>query len=246
MLHDRTSLYENLMQRKRQNAFVSFFFTLYEYITLVGYAFLHFGPGKWLFRTPAVYTVTGALWAFLGAWYLFGYDVYIALGGIDTFNFEYDDPPLWMLWTALAITSVFFIQHNITSGAAEEKDRLYSGYPWLLAMFRLLTGRDMKADEQEEAFFKEWIEPAFVLAFAILLVDQKLAMVLLVIMAVCLATRERMIKHFYEVTQVNAQDVLERAEHIAKGAGMKMASRKKKAPKVGRINPDLKNPRASN
>ena len=231
------------MVRKRQSAFVSFFFTVYEYITLAGFAFLHFGPGKWLFRTPAVYTGTGALWSIIGGWFFVGQDIYEFLGGTENLGFAYAPPPSWLVWTAIAITVVFFIQHNITSGSFEEKDDLYSGYPWLLAFSRLITGRSLMADEKEEAFFKEFIEPGFILALGILFIPVP-AMWLLVILAVCLATRERMIKHFYEVNRVNVQDVITRAEEVAAGAGMKVASRGKKAPKVGRINPNLRNPRA--
>lgn len=245
MLHDRTSFYEKMLQRKSKSAVFSFFFTIYEYITLVGYALLHFSPGKWLFRTPSVYVGTGALWSFIATWFLFGPQVVDFLNDSFDAGIFYQPVPAWLLWTAIVITVAFLIHHNITSGMGKELDDLYSGYPWLLGIFRLITFRKFKADEKEEIFFKEFIEPAYVLAFGLLITEPPLTW-LLIVLAVCLFTRERMIKHFYEVNRVNVQDVINRAEEVAAGAGMKVASRGKKAPKVGRINPNLRNPRTDN
>ena len=249
MLHDRTSLYESIMIQRKQSFLVSIPFTIFEYFTLVAFAFLHFSAGRWTFRTPAVYSGTITLWVIVFFWASFGFWIIFFLndivglaqlrGGVPI---TYNQTPQWLWWWCISIPAAFAIQHYYLSGGFDDEDDIYTGYPILLFIFRLITGRKpITRHKEEERVFKEFVEPLLVFGFSFIWIEKPFFFWIGILMGVFLFARERMLKHFYEVNRVNTQDVIIRAEEIAAGAGMQLASKQKGKPITGKINPTLLN-----
>lgn len=239
------------MIQRKQSLLVSIPFTIFEYFTLVAFAFLHFSAGRWTFRTPTVYSGTITLWVgvFLWAswrfWFIDALNVLIELipfGSLSEIPYEALQTPQWLWWWCISIPAAFAIQHYYLSGGFEDEDDIYTGYPIILFIFRLITGRKpITRHKEEERIFKEYIEPLLVFGFSFIWIEKPFFFWIGILMGIFLFARERMLKHFYEVNRVNTQDVIIRAEEIAAGAGMQLASKQKGKPITGKINPSLLN-----